>query len=215
MQTLPKHIGVIPDGNRRWAVARGLPKEHGYAMGLRPGVELLRLCQRVGVEELTLYGATVDNMKRPARQKQAFMSACVEAARLIEGEGASLRVFGNTASKVFPRELLPYVTRKGGEQGIRVNLLVNYGWDWDLSNLMACNGSPTRAEVTSNLHSADISRIDLIIRWGGQRRLSGFLPVQSIYSDFYVIDALWPDFRSDQFLDALTWYARQDVTLGG
>lgn len=65
------------------------------------------------------------------------------------------------------------------------------------------------------LHSKDISRIDLIVRWGGRRRLSGFLPIQSVYSDFYVVDDYWPDFKPQHIYDALDWYSEQDVTLGG
>jgi undecaprenyl diphosphate synthase len=65
------------------------------------------------------------------------------------------------------------------------------------------------------IHSSDISRLDLIIRWGGRRRLSGFLPVQSVYADFYIIDSHWPDFRADHFYEALDWYNEQDITLGG
>ena len=65
------------------------------------------------------------------------------------------------------------------------------------------------------LKSREVSRIDLVIRWGGRRRLSGFLPVQSVYSDFYVVDDYWPDFKRQHVTDALAWYSRQDVTLGG
>lgn len=216
MARVPRHIGVIPDGNRRWAALRGLPKEEGYALGLGPGLDLLRLCQRAGVSELTYYGFTVDNTRRPARQTRAFMQACIEAAELISHECASLRVFGNTTSRMFPSELLPYVERKTfSDAGIKVNLLVNYGWDWDLANLMQSGSSARKAEINGQLRSADISRIDLIIRWGGRRRLSGFLPVQSVYSDFYIVEEYWPDFRTEHFSAALEWYAEQDVTLGG
>ena len=72
-----------------------------------------------------------------------------------------------------------------------------------------------RSKIRAGLHSHDVSRIDLIIRWGGMRRLSGFLPVQSVYADFFVVDRLWPDFQPEDFYDALDWYQRQDVTLGG
>ena len=65
------------------------------------------------------------------------------------------------------------------------------------------------------IHSSEISRIDLIIRWGGRRRLSGFLPVQSVYSDFYVVTEFWPDFKPEHFYNALDWYNDQDITLGG
>lgn len=75
----PKHIAVIPDGNRRWAASRGLSKEAGYQHGLRPALELLRQAKELGIEEITFYGFTTDNCKRPAAQVQAFRSACVEA----------------------------------------------------------------------------------------------------------------------------------------
>ena len=124
---LPKHIGIIPDGNRRWAVGQGLKKEEGYDPGIFPGTRLYHQLKALGIEEMTVYGFTADNTKRPAAQKQAFTKACVKAA------------------------------------------------DW----------------------------------------LSGFLPVQSAYADFYVVDALWPDFKEEHVLDALRWYDKQDITLGG
>ena len=86
----PQHIAVIPDGNRRWAQAHGLSKEQGYQHGLRPGVELLRQAKAQGVNELTFYGFTTDNCKRPAIQMQAFSAACVQAVRLLAAEGAEL-----------------------------------------------------------------------------------------------------------------------------
>lgn len=82
---------------------------------------------------------------------------------------------------------------------------MNYGWQWDLAELGR----------TGKLASAGAPRIDLVIRWGGRRRLSGFLPVQCAYADIYVVDTLWPDMRIDELLSALRWYEQQDVTLGG
>lgn len=202
----PKHIGVIPDGNRRWAVSHGMNKKDGYEYGLKPGLRLLQTAQKSGIEEITYYGFTVDNCKRPKEQFEAFQNACVEAVELLTQEGADLLVIGNSRSKCFPEELLPYVTRtpvNGG--GMKVNFLVNYGWEWDLSHI-AENGKP---------YSYDISRVDMVIRWGGMRRLSGFLPIQSVYSDFYVVDTCWPDYRDEDFFEALDWYEKQDVTLGG
>lgn len=210
---IPRHIAVIPDGNRRWASRHGLRREEGYAYGLQPGLELLRQARKSGVEEVTFYGFTTDNCKRPAAQKEAFAAACVEAARMLAAEGAELLVLGNYASPNFPPELLAYQTRQrvaGG--GLRLNFLVNYGWEWDLADMQPAHG---RREICSALRSHDVSRIDLVVRWGGMRRLSGLLPVQAVYADFYVVDELWPDFRPEHFQRALDWYDRQDVTLGG
>ncbi|PXV91118.1 undecaprenyl diphosphate synthase [Lachnotalea glycerini] len=203
---LPSHIAIIPDGNRRWAVKHHMNKADGYDFGLLPGVSVLKLAKEIGISEITFYGFTVDNCKRPAEQLKAFTKACVEAVHLIAKEGCSLLVIGNTKSKCFPKELIPYTKRtkiNGG--GIKVNFLVNYGWEWDLSGI----------GQNSAIYSNDVSRIDLIIRWGGMRRLSGLLPVQSVYSDFYIVEDLWPDFKKEHLSSALVWYDKQDVTLGG
>lgn len=211
---VPNHIGVIPDGNRRWAKNRGLNKEDGYDFGLSPGLELMRQAKEYGINEITYYGFTVDNCKRPIIQQDAFKKACVDAVKLIASEGTSLLVVGNTKSPSFPKELIPYTERteiSGG--GIKVNFLVNYGWEWDVTNAIGVN--PKDKSLLSRLHSRDISRIDLIIRWGNMRRLSGFLPLQSVYSDFYVVEEMWPDYNSNHLTQALEWYNKQDVTLGG
>lgn len=200
---IPKHIGVIPDGNRRWALDNGLEKKDGYNYGIGPGFQLYELCKSLGIEELTLYGFTVDNTKRPSLQKKAFQKACVDAVMQLVDKDAQLLVVGNTKSPSFPKELLPFTNRvKFGNGSIKVNFLVNYGWDWDLHS-------------QGGLASKEISRIDLILRWGGRCRLSGFLPIQSVYSDMYVLNEMWPDFKPEQFYNALNWYQSQDVTLGG
>ncbi|MDD3840905.1 MAG: polyprenyl diphosphate synthase [Clostridia bacterium] len=211
---IPDHIGIIPDGNRRWAISNGMSKEKGYQKGLEPGLMLYRLCKQAGVKELTYYGFTTDNTKRPKNQRIAFTRACVDAVKMLSKEDASLLVVGNSDSPMLPKELLPYTTRVTfGTGEIKVNFLVNYGWEWDLNNLKAAHHA--KKEIINNIKSYDISRVDLIIRWGGRRRLSGFLPVQSIYADFYVVDDYWPDFKPKHFFDALKWYDKQDITLGG
>jgi len=211
---LPEHIGIIPDGNRRWSEQRGMPKEKGYEHGIDPGLTLFKLCQQTGIKEITYYGFTTDNTKRPAEQKKAFTDACIKAVKILSAEDASLLVLGNSESPSFPRELMSFTQRRVfGKGGIKVNLLVNYGWEWDLNSLKMAD--PAQKNVVNHIKSAEVSRIDLIIRWGGRRRLSGFLPVQSIYADLYVLDDYWPDFKPNQFFQALNWYQEQDITLGG
>lgn len=211
---IPNHIGVIPDGNRRWAQLSGMEKHQGYHHGLLPGLKLLHLAQKAGIKEITYYGFTTDNCKRPKEQYLAFAQACIDAVKLIEKENVSLLVVGNTHSPMFPKSLLPYTKRTPLKSPkIKVNFLVNYGWEWDISELYTATSS--RTAIINTLKSREISRIDLIIRWGGRKRLSGFLPIQSVYADIYTIDALWPDFCEQHFYDALEWYSQQDITLGG
>jgi undecaprenyl diphosphate synthase len=199
---MPRHIGFIPDGNRRWAVQQGLPKEQGYSRGIAPGLALFEACKALGVEEVSVYGFTQDNTHRPTEQANSFRAACVAFALEIWRRGAALLVIGDEQSKQFPAELAAFRVRRG--EGIKVNFLVNYDWEWDLAGLK--NGG---------LRSADVSRLDMVVRWGGGRRLSGFLPVQSVYADIFVLDALWPDFRSEHLDAALAWFGQQDRTLGG
>jgi len=216
---IPKHIGIIPDGNRRWSVNNGLPKESGYERGLEPGLRLYEICLELGIKELTFYGFTQDNTKRPKVQREAFQKACVEAVRMLSNRDASLLVIGDYSSPLFPSELKPYIKRHTfGKDLIRINFLVNYGWKWDLENVFKNNYSNKKLssqDLIGSIASADISRVDLIVRWGGCRRLSGFLPVQSSYADFYIVDEFWPDFRPEHFYNALYWYETQDITLGG
>ena len=200
-QRLPRHVGFIPDGNRRWAAGRGLPKSDGYAHGVDPGFDLLARCEALGIEEASVFCFTQDNTKRPSDQTKAFRAASTAFAHAI-ADRVALLVVGDETSPLFPEEMRPFRTRQG--TGMRVNLLMNYGWEWDLAGLG--NGG---------LRSAEVSRMDLIVRWGGMRRLSGFLPVQSVYADFHVCDAFWPDYEPAHFDGALEWFARQDRTLGG
>jgi undecaprenyl diphosphate synthase len=216
---VPRHIGIIPDGNRRWAEARGLPLHAGYEHGLAPALELVESCAEMGVEELTFYGFTQDNTKRAMIQRKAFQKACVEAVRQLSDRDADVLVVGNTQSGMFPSELLEFTNRHRFGRGlIKVNLLVNYSWQWDLNQALL-SGAGKQLTVNdrrlTGMGSAEISRIDVVLRWGGRRRLSGFLPIQTVYSDFYIIDAMWPDYEPDHLYAALAWYQHQDVTLGG
>ena len=128
---IPRHVGIIPDGNRRWAQNNGMTKDKGYENGLDPGLEAYRICKDMGVEEVTFYGFTTDNTKRPAFQTKAFTDACIKAANILNDEGASLLVIGNTKSPMFPKELLPFTTRTKGKDGqIKANIWMALGFKY-------------------------------------------------------------------------------------
>jgi undecaprenyl diphosphate synthase len=126
-------------------------------------------------------------------------------------------VVGDTRSKVFPRALLPLtIPDKDRQRKRKLNFLVNYSYEWDIGAGMAPgNGGGNGGGVLGKIGSRNISRVDLLIRWGDRQRLSGFLPVQTAYADIYVVKALWPEYRSSHLHEALEWYAAQDITLGG
>lgn len=160
---LPTHIGIIPDGNRRWAQSHGLNKEDGYDYGIKPGFELYRECLALGIKEITFYGFTQDNTKRPAVQTRAFQKACVDSVLNLCDYDANLLIVGNTDSPLFPKELLPYTKRTHFGKGlINVNFLVNYGWDWDL-NYSNETGRINSNNIRNRIASSDISKMDLIV----------------------------------------------------
>ena len=99
---IPKHIGIIPDGNRRWAQNRGMEKADGYSHGISPGMTLYYMCRELGIEEMSFYGFTVDNTKRPTAQRQAFTKACVAAVGELSKEDASLDVYKRQVKKCNP-----------------------------------------------------------------------------------------------------------------
>lgn len=223
LSRIPQHVGLIPDGNRRWAVEHGMARRDGYAAGVEPGLQLLELCRDLGIAEASVYGFTKDNVRRARDQVDAFRTACVEFGIAAVESGAALLVLGDTESAVFPDELRPFAAARS-DGDIRINMLVNYGWQWDLAGLSAGRtppvpaspaSPPSAAPIFPGIASAMVPRIDLVVRWGGRSRLSGFLPVQCAYADIFVVDSLWPDMQPEAFLEALEWYQTQDVTLGG
>lgn len=203
---MPRHIGIIPDGNRRWADRRGLPRGDGYRPGVDAAFRVFMEMERLGIEEISVYGFTQENVHRPPEQRRAFQQACVEAVMRLSGLNAELRVVGESGTPMFPSTLLQYTERTTfGKGGTKVNLLINYSWRWDTRML----------QETGRLGSHDVTPIDLIIRWGGRSRLSGFLPFQSAYADICVLDGLWPDSTGDDVHEALEWFQGQDPTRGG
>ncbi len=210
---IPKHIGIIPDGNRRWAVSKKLNKQDGYNYGISPGVILVEQLIKLGVEEVTFYGFTKDNVKRPKLQTEKYVQACIKSIEEVAKMDTSIYVVGDTTSNVFPESLIKYTKGRveNGNPKIKLNFLINYDWNWDLKGILENEGTNPKNMIKSK----EISRIDYIIRWGGRRRLSGFLPIQSVYSDFYIIDKYWPDFEEEHIIEALEFYQTSDVTLGG
>ena len=114
-----------------------MAKQDGYVYGLSPGLDVLHLARAAGIQEITYYGYTTDNCGRPPEQVKAFSDACARAVEMIAEESVSLLVVGNVDGPSFPQSIRQYTTRTdlhGG--GIRVNFLVNYGWEWDMADLL-------------------------------------------------------------------------------
>ncbi|MCW2830105.1 MAG: isoprenyl transferase [Aeromicrobium sp.] len=229
---LPRHVGAIVDGNRRWAKRGGAKVEVGYQAGADKISEFSQWCDELGVEIVTLWLLSTDNLQRPAEEVASILSAVeVLMERLARERRWTLAVIGNL--DLLPTESAGRMKRLAdstvGIEGMRVNICVGYGGRQELTDAMrsllldqAAKGR-SLADVAATLEVDDIAEHlytkgqpdpDLVIRTSGEQRLSGFLLWQSVHSEFFFSDALWPAFRHVDFLRAMRSYANRERRFG-
>jgi short-chain Z-isoprenyl diphosphate synthase len=229
---IPQHVGVMLDGNRRWARAVGADTAHGYQAGAANIEPLLDWCEEVGVKVVTLWLLSTDNLNRPPDQLAGLLS-------IIEGAVATLAEAGRwRLHPVGALDLLPASTAarlKAAEDatqdapGLLVNVAVGYGGRREIADAVrallheqASKGMTLEelAEVIDVEHIAEHLYTkgqpdpDLVIRTSGEQRLGGFLLWQSAHSEFYFCEAYWPDFRRVDFLRAIRAYAQRERRFG-
>ena len=226
-EDLPRHVAIIMDGNRRWARQRELPELEGHSAGVEAIREVLRHAVRRGVRVLTLYAFSRENWAR-SDDEVAGLFSLLEAA--VRSETYELRRQGVRVLLLGRLDELPDETRRSiGEaldatadgDRLTLNIAFNYAGRTELVDairrLIADGATPEsidEAAVSSSLYTAGLPDPDLVIRTGGEQRLSNFLIWQSAYAEFYVCDALWPDFGSDAFDAALLEFARRHRRFG-
>ncbi len=227
---LPRHIGIIMDGNGRWAKKRGLPRTAGHAAGAETFRKVANYCKDIGIEYLTVYAFSTENWKRPPEEVDAILSLLekylYEAIDQMERDRVRIRFFGDV-SVLSPklRELIEKTEEMSKRfEGVCVNLCVNYG---GRDEILRAAGEYARQfrdgtapELTeeafeSYLYSAGTPDPDLIIRPSGELRLSNFLLWQAAYSEFYFTDVLWPDFDERELDKAIISYQNRDRRYGG
>ena len=227
---LPRHVAIILDGNGRWAKQRGLPRSLGHKAGAETFRRMAYACRDRGIDYLTVYAFSTENWKRSADEVGAIMRLLGdylrEAIEKMESEGIRMRVFGDTSA--LTPELRALMARtdeiSGHYQGFQANLCINYGGRDEI--LRAARryaeefaageaGELTEELFASYLDSAGVPDPDLLIRPGGEQRLSNFLLWQCAYAEFYFTDVLWPDFTPEELDRAIAVYQARDRRFGG
>jgi undecaprenyl diphosphate synthase len=228
---IPAHIAIIMDGNGRWAAARGLQRGAGHRAGLEAVRRTLQACREVGVSILTLYAFSTENWRRPAEEVEALMrllgeAVSDEADELIR-EGIQLRVSGDLslldATLRDQVERVVALTRENGE--FILNVAYNYGGRAEilsavraLAGDVAAGASPEaidEAALSRYLYTAGLPDPDLLIRTGGEQRISNFLLWQIAYTELYFCDAYWPDFDKTHLSEAILDYQQRMRRFGG
>jgi undecaprenyl diphosphate synthase len=229
--TLPRHIAIILDGNGRWAAQRDLPRTAGHEKGASAVRLAVRSCCDRGIETLTLYAFSVNNWSRPKEEIDALMRICTEFA---EGEREDLVRRGVRVIIVGELDDVPTKTRRAMERLVEdtaagttmtLALALNYGGRRDMVNAMRALAVRARAglvipeEITeeslrSFLTTSPLPDPDLIIRTGGERRLSDFLLFESAYAELFFADTFWPDFSEATLDEAIAAYTRRQRRFG-
>ncbi|HEV3019513.1 MAG TPA: polyprenyl diphosphate synthase [Burkholderiaceae bacterium] len=226
----PRHVAVIMDGNGRWATARHLPRAAGHSRGVEAVRSTIETCAQRGVEYLTLFAFSSENWRRPADEVSLLMRLFVsslqrEVGRLVEN-GVRMRVVGQVDSLEpdLRRLIREAEQRTAANDRLNLTICASYGGRWDI--VQAACALQERAlrdrgaiEFDEQLFASGLALgfapdPDLLIRTGGEQRISNFLLWQLAYTELYFTDVLWPDFSAEQLEAAFGWFARRERRFG-
>ena len=230
-ERLPNHVAIIMDGNGRWATRNGRPRFAGHRAGVKVARSVVESCAKVGIDQLTLFAFSSENWNRPADEVNALMRLFVEVlqreVKALHENGIRLRFIGE-------RQNLPTILQKRmadaeamtlGNQRMTLILAVAFGGRWDLVRATQRIATKVRSGdldvadidqsvVARHMSLAGIPEPDLLIRTGGESRLSNFLLWQLSYSEIFITETLWPDFREKEFIAAITDFQKRQRRFG-
>ena len=224
-QLLPRHIGFIMDGNGRWAKKRGMPREYGHRFGAETFRKVMEYCGDIGIEAVTFYVFSTENWKRPQKEVDSIMKLLNKYLDECEE-----KVMKNNVRFVFlgdksvfhedMRAKMIDIEEKSKNNKSIINLALNYGGRDEIAtavNKLIAEGKTrvSEADISAALYTADSPELDLIVRTGGDMRISNFLLWQSAYAELYFTDILWPDFSTADVDAAINNFMSRKRRFGG
>lgn len=228
---LPAHIGVIMDGNGRWAKKRGLPRSAGHQAGANNLKKIVEFCNDLGIRYMTVYAFSTENWKRPKQEVDALMDLLLNYLRDLDklaGKNVVVRVIGDRSrlSEEINREIDKVQSFTKENTGLTLNIALNYGGRDEIVTSVqsiarrVAEGALTpeditAAEIAAGLYTAGQPNPDLIIRPSGEYRLSNFLMWQSAYAELWFSNINWPDFSTADMTAAIVDYQNRDRRFGG
>ena len=216
-----KHIAFIMDGNGRWASSRGMPREYGHKNGARVFREITEYCHKIGIKYITVYAFSTENWKRPKREIDAIMKLLDEYLDRQRPENATIRFIGDVSvldEKLFAK-IKALEAETAGHDCV-LNVAMNYGSRAEIVN--ACNKliragatEVSDKDISAALYTGDCPDPDLIVRTGGDLRISNFLLWQAAYSELYFTETLWPDMKAEDVDRAVADFYSRKRRYGG
>lgn len=220
-----QHIAFIMDGNGRWAKKRGLPREFGHKQGAQVFKEIIRYCGDIGIKAITVYAFSTENWKRPEREVSALMklfeSYLAGFAQEMVHYDIRIKIIGDTS--VLPEKLkekISEIEEYTKDRTMHLNVAINYGGRNEIVNAfnkLAAEGKKriTEEDISKAIYTKDSPDPDIIVRTGGDMRISNFLLWQSAYSELYFTDTLWPDMKSEDVDAAVAEFYSRKRRFGG
>ncbi len=220
MTSIPHHIAIIMDGNGRWAQKRHMPRTVGHAKGAAGVRELVEFCAKKGVKYLTLFAFSTENWSRPEEEVSTLMGLFLQylekELKNLSQAGVRLQVIGDVTgfAQDLQDRIVEAVKATAANDGIVLTVAANYGGQWDIvqavqrwqaAHPQADAQSLTQEQLVQYLSTAHMPDPDLLIRTGGEQRISNFLLWQVAYAELYFTDVLWPEFDTEKFASALDW----------
>lgn len=228
---LPRHIGIIMDGNGRWAERQGKPRVWGHKKGVDAVRRAVRFCRQLGIPSLTLFAFSSENWRRPEDEvsslMELFMFVLQKEIKLLHRNQVRLKIIGDTAR--FSSKLQQKITEAeqltAENTGMTLNICANYGGRWDIANAAkqlaakVASGQLALDAIDEQLLGQHIQMVeqpelDLLIRTGGDLRISNFLLWQAAYAELSFIDTLWPDFDEQVFADVIACFVSRERRFG-
>ena len=228
---LPNHVAIIMDGNGRWAKKIGKKRAFGHENGTKSVRDCIDQSLRLGIKNLTLYVFSTENWNRPKFEVNALMDLLVyslenERVNLIEN-GIKLNVIGEleTLKDKAKTKLKSIISETKSNKKLNLNLAISYGSKQEIVNVIREISNKVKNNIISSknideniinehLYTRNLPNVDLLIRTGGEKRVSNFLLWQIAYAEMYFTDLLWPDFKKEDFIDALDDYQKRDRRFG-
>ena len=229
---LPEHIAIIMDGNGRWAKRRSLPRSMGHREGAKSLKDISKYCDEIGIKYLTVYTFSTENWKRPQDEVNYLMELLIDYLRNIEthlgGRSVKVRIVGDKEGlpQNVQDEILKVEEKTGNYTGMTLNLAINYGARDEIKNAVTkiarlveqgCIKADDIDEkmISTNLYTYYMPDPELLIRPGGEQRMSNYLLWQCAYSEIYYTETLWPDFSSRVLDMAIIEYQKRNRRFGG
>jgi len=230
-QSLPKHVAIIMDGNGRWAQRQGKPRVWGHKKGVEAVRRSVSFCRELGIESLTLFAFSSENWRRPDEEvstlMQLFLMVLQSEVKTLHKHNVRLKVVGDLSA--FSDKLRLSIDKAEqltlNNTALTLNIAANYGGRWDMANaaknlaIQVERGALTAEQIDEQLFAQYVqmhsqAEVDLLIRTGGDLRISNFLLWQAAYAEFWFTETLWPDFDQQVFSEALAAFVNRERRFG-